>query len=767
MPTHPLPLRFLTAPSVAGLALLAAPYSSAQDDADVPPSTATATIQGADDAEPVDLSGELLELKDGELLVSLWKGVDGDEAMREASQGDRNLRSPAGGGGGGTATPGGVDESIGGGQPAGAGTRRSSNPSGRDGEGADGAPAPKTGRLKVSQDVVVYLNGRKAALSDLQPGDRVRVRGTDRDDEGVHRIVALRTGENRDEDPATRRMRERDDADMADTENRSPASADPTSTDAPTPEIARAAETGITTPGGGGFQNSPRITPRGESKKNLDDPRRGVAAGAAASPGYDAAPGTVAPGFGFAAVDSPGEGVLILDLQPDGPAATAGVLQGDYLLRLDDESVGDLESVKRIAARELESGEPSAVSAVLWRDGAEETVQIAPSGSAMDHYESSTRQALLMPGRAGDSPRIGVGVRNVDGTGVEVLGGAGLGRSGGGNSGGGNADASSSGGTAGGSSGARNLPNGTGANANGGVGGGGDQPGAGPRGPSSGNDTGATGGNDTGTTPGNDTGATGGNAGAIGGGSAVALSAGPSGGGPGGSVGPSYGNDGIAVPGISGGSPNPAAGPTGTVGGAGSGGGGPTGGGMTGGAGSAGAPGMAAGAMSGAGGTAGGGTAGGSGFGGSGLGGTLGYYGSRAMNGLNIYDFAGAGGGQVYSAPTPAQMLAKQRMMAAAATKAAADRSLGVDDEDQYVGQRPPQIGGESPRDSGDGEQPDRLLPYDRIIGVNNRPVHDRVELNRALESFRGETLTLNVIRNGERVNLKLSRAQPDERGEN
>ena len=51
-----------------------------------------------------------------------------------------------------------------------------------------------------------------------------------------------------------------------------------------------------------------------------------------------------------------------------------------------------------------------------------------------------------------------------------------------------------------------------------------------------------------------------------------------------------------------------------------------------------------------------------------------------------------------------------------------------------------------------------QLLAGDRIIGVNDRPVTGRTELQKVLATFRGDRVKLNIIRNGERKNVFLPR---------
>lgn len=567
---HRLPLRFLTAASVAGLSLLAAPAAPAQitsgaaEQSDAPEPRFgmfrdPAGYEGSD-PDPVDYNGELLSMGDGELTLSLWKGINGAEALEEATGGAYGN------------VPGRPDHDAA--NPAAAG----------DGAVGDGAPEPS--RMKVGDDTTVFINGRRAKLSDLRPGDRIRARGVDPDGSSIEQIVALRSGDIRVGGGIT--------PNVGSTDGLASTGAE-ASTDAPTPEIARAAETGITTPGGGGFQDAPRITPTGDTKQALEDPNRGVSIDPAAAGDAGESPQSPgAPGFGFAVADSPGEGVLVADVQPGGPADSAGVRRGDFLTRLNEQSVETPEDV-RSAAREALSGEqPKSVPATLWRDGEEQNVELTPSKDALDHFERSAGRALGVGNEAGVAPRLGAQVRDSDETGVEVLAGVAVG--------------------------------------------------------------------------------------------ALAAEAADE----------ESRRGGLPVPRT-----------TGYRGG---------------------------------------------------------YYAApitpaRAYGGLDIYDFAYAGPA-VRRGLTLEEQAAIQARAAAAARQAAAKDALGVDAEDYFPGQLPEELepANRNPRDNGD-----RLLPYDRIIGVNNRPVHDRAELNRALRNHSGDMLTLNVLRNGSSMSLRLPKRVAEE----
>ncbi|MFH5804765.1 PDZ domain-containing protein, partial [Alienimonas sp. DA493] len=391
-PMHRLPLRFLTATSVAGLTLLAAPtlpaqiYEGTTEATDAPEPRFgmfrdPSGYEGSEVRDPVDYNGELLEAKDGELTLSLWKGVNGSEALEVATEGDYPADE--------------VEANL----PA-------------DGLGDD---LPEPVRVAVRDGADVYLNGRRAKLSDLRPGDRIRVRAVDADGTDVQKIVALRTDDIRMDDG----LQIHPDPEIDDPASLAPADGD--EDDAPSPEIARAAETGVTTPGGGGFQDAPKTNATGKTRENLENPDRGVVVDPNRAP-QSAMAGAGSPGFGFAIADSPGEGVLVVELQPGGPADEAGLRDGDFLTQLAGRSLTVPTDVKAVADRALSGEEPQTVSGVAWRDGKELQFEITPSPDARDYYGSSAG-AAFSEDDLNVSPTLGARVRNSDGTGVEVVAG--------------------------------------------------------------------------------------------------------------------------------------------------------------------------------------------------------------------------------------------------------------------------------------------------------------------------------------------------------
>ena len=583
-----LPIRFLTASSVAGLSLLLAPTAPAQ----ISPGTAEASdapeprfgmfrdpagYEGSERRDPVDYNGELLAMEDGALTLSLYKGVNANEALEVQTEGEYPAEVAPD-----APTIADVDPGAPGAAP--------------EGTVPPGAAAEEPTRVRIGNRTRVFLNGRRARMSDLRPGDRIRVRGVDPDGGSVEQIVALRT----DDIAVGDGLELTPDIDAS----TGPATAPGASTD---PSTARAAETGVTTPGGGGFQEGLSVTPRGETKENLEDPNRGVDAGEPAAPSQPMADEMKgAPGFGFAVADSPGEGVLIAEVQSGGPAAQAGVQKGDFLTRIDGQSVNEPEDVKKVAQAAPEGEDAQPVTATLWRDGEEVEVEMTPSANAADYFEGSVNRALNMPNNVGVNPALGAQVRDSEETGVEILAGAAVG-----------ALAAQAG-----ESESNRVPYG---------------------------------------------------------------------------YGPGYGGGYYPAP------ATPAFTPASWLGGA------------------------------------------------------------------NIYDYAGYGYFPVATGYDINAMRLRNRAIAAQLQDRAVANAIGADAEDAYPGRSPygnPGYGNDSNPRQSRADASDRLLPNDRIIGVNNRPIHDRQELNRAIDQFNGDMLRLNVVRNGSRMTVELPKREAQQAAE-
>jgi serine protease Do len=90
-------------------------------------------------------------------------------------------------------------------------------------------------------------------------------------------------------------------------------------------------------------------------------------------------------------------GALVARAQEDGPAAKAGIQNGDVVLRFNSQEVREMRSLPRIVA---ETAVGSRVPVVLWRNGKEETVTVEVAELPQDQ-----QQAAATPNRPAQPPR--------------------------------------------------------------------------------------------------------------------------------------------------------------------------------------------------------------------------------------------------------------------------------------------------------------------------------------------------------------------------
>ena len=128
-----------------------------------------------------------------------------------------------------------------------------------------------------------------------------------------------------------------------------------------------------------------------------------------------------------------------------------------------------------------------------------------------------------------------------------------------------------------------------------------------------------------------------------------------------------------------------------------------------------------------------------------------------ALAGYGGY-YGGTGYGLAAAARNPYLDDEKDAIIEARMREAAVRDAIGHDAEDYVVGQRATPLDSRGPK--GDGGGGDRLMPGDRIVGVNGHPVGDQADLERAMRNFKGDVLSLNVIRGGERQTLRLPRRE-------
>lgn len=90
-----------------------------------------------------------------------------------------------------------------------------------------------------------------------------------------------------------------------------------------------------------------------------------------------------------------GDGVLIEDVEEDGPAAKAGIRDGDVIVEFDGERV---RSARQFARLVQETPDGRSVKATIVRGGGRQTVDVTP-------HRGNRTADLLMPGIAGDIER--------------------------------------------------------------------------------------------------------------------------------------------------------------------------------------------------------------------------------------------------------------------------------------------------------------------------------------------------------------------------
>ena len=101
-------------------------------------------------------------------------------------------------------------------------------------------------------------------------------------------------------------------------------------------------------------------------------------------------------------------GALISNVTTDGPAAEAGLEQGDVVLRFGDTQIGDLRDLTRAVA-DTPPGETIEVE--VWRDGERQTIE-----AEIGQMPGDERVAALNedpPGLSGDAPRLGVALADL------------------------------------------------------------------------------------------------------------------------------------------------------------------------------------------------------------------------------------------------------------------------------------------------------------------------------------------------------------------
>jgi serine protease Do len=81
------------------------------------------------------------------------------------------------------------------------------------------------------------------------------------------------------------------------------------------------------------------------------------------------------------------EGVLVTNVEPDGPAAKAGVKAGDVILKLGSREIEDGEDLRR-ALEKAESGRETTLT--VQRDGRPLELKLVPAGARRERDRSGT-----------------------------------------------------------------------------------------------------------------------------------------------------------------------------------------------------------------------------------------------------------------------------------------------------------------------------------------------------------------------------------------
>ena len=160
---------------------------------------------------------------------------------------------------------------------------------------------------------------------------------------------------------------------------------------------------------------NPPATP--ETPAQPKPPAGSEAARNAAAAGEPTPGGTF--GLGMKVFDSPGQGVLVTGVTPDGPAAGAGVLVGDFVMAMNGQPVTDPAAVNQMLS---EMDEAATVPLELWRDGETMETKIRPAthSRATNSRSGSLRPSLLSRQESMPSALLGVQARNHENSGVEV-----------------------------------------------------------------------------------------------------------------------------------------------------------------------------------------------------------------------------------------------------------------------------------------------------------------------------------------------------------
>ncbi|MEX0727773.1 MAG: PDZ domain-containing protein [Planctomycetaceae bacterium] len=171
----------------------------------------------------------------------------------------------------------------------------------------------ETQRFETNEQTRVTINGQRSQLDELKAGDRIRV--TTDENGAIEMVAATRGGQSQDQ--ATR---------------------DPQS---PREQAQRG-------------QTQRRPMPQGQDEGRQQQGQGPVTLGVRLGP-------------------SPTTGVLIRDVQPQGPAEQAGLQNGDYILRINETKIEDIDAFDQALAQVQPGGR---AEITIWRDSEEQQLVV-------------------------------------------------------------------------------------------------------------------------------------------------------------------------------------------------------------------------------------------------------------------------------------------------------------------------------------------------------------------------------------------------------
>ena len=281
-------------------------------------------------------------------------------------------------------------------------------------EDADLAEGNERIEFRNPDQARVYLNGRRVSPADLLTGDRLNVR---RDEDGnVRRVDALRMGDF-EEAPAAGLDRRTPPAVTPRTTRRGPVGRGENPAERPEARDQIPEETAATDDGKGGFADisvEPKSEDGSKPKMQAGDPA-GQWSRTPDGDGFEGGGSTY--GLGMLLSDSPGPGVMVADVSPDGPAEHAGVQQGDFLMAVNGNEVTAPEDLNEAMTN---APQDKPVTFSVWRDGATEAVKVTPERGARTEVAGSNREAVGRSPRSGYMKEIGAKLRDSEEGGVDV-----------------------------------------------------------------------------------------------------------------------------------------------------------------------------------------------------------------------------------------------------------------------------------------------------------------------------------------------------------